>query len=124
VPTIVQFRPGVSPYRFGQILRNEEYVFDVRWNSRDAAWYFDVRESDLTPIALGLKVAMGAYLGRRSNHPLFSDGVMVARPVGSDRRPPGFLELGGGGRVQVMYFTRIEAYEQIVGSITGGPTGG
>lgn len=132
MPTIIQFRPSVSPYRFGQILRNEEFVFDVRWNSRDGAtvvdgelvpdsggaWYFDVRAIDLTPIALGLKVTMGAYFGRVSNHPLFRDGAMVARPAGADRRPPTFHDIGT--RVQIWYYTRQELVQEIIGSISGG----
>lgn len=118
MPAVLQFRPGVGWYRFGAILRNEEYVFDVRWNLRDNAWYFDVLEIDETPIVLGIKVVLGVYFGRRSNHPLFRDGAMVARPTGKDRSEPGFLDLGS--RVQVWYFTRQELVQEIIGNITGG----
>lgn len=123
MPVILDFRPSTSPYRFGVILRGTEYVFDVRWNTREdngaGAWFFNVLEVDLTLIAAGVKVTLGAYLGRSTNHPLFSDGALVCRiPHGNDRRNPTFDDIGR--RVEVWYFTREEMVQEIIGSITGG----
>jgi hypothetical protein len=117
MPTILQFRPSISSYRFGAVLQDEEYIFDVRWNSRDSAWYFDVREIDETPIKLGIKVVLGTYFGRSSNHPLFHEGAMVARPPSTtDRREATFDDLGT--RVQIWYYTRDEIVQEIIGNLT------
>lgn len=125
MPTILPFRPAIGSYTFGVVLRNTEYVFDVRWNSRripsmniEPAWYFDIRDIARAPIVMGIKIVMGVYFGRRSNHELFADGAMVARPVGFDRSPPTFQDMGT--RVQIWYFTRDELVEEIVSTLTAG----
>lgn len=120
MPVILPFRNSVSPYRFGVTLRNTEYVFDrVRWNTRESAWHFDLREVNLTPIAFGLKIVLGAYIARRVNHILFNDGVLVVRiPQGADRREPQYDDLGV--RAQAWYFTRDEMVSEIYGSIAEG----
>lgn len=113
MPTILPFKPAESHYTFRCVLRDVEYRFRVRWNSRDVAWYFDIREPDLTPIILGCKVVLGAYFGREIVHPLFRDGAMLCRiPHGDDRRDPGFDDMGE--RVQVWYFTRDEIVAEIM----------
>lgn len=117
MPIILQFRPSISPYKFSAVLQDQEYSFDrVRWNSRDAAWYFDLLELDGTRIAIGTKIVLGAYMCRRSNHPLFKNGALVARPANNDRSNPTFDDLGV--RVQVWYFTREEVVQEIIGTLT------
>lgn len=70
--------PKFGAYRFGVTIETRPYLFEMRWNTRAPAWYMNVREVDLKPIVLGVRVVLGAYLGRRSNHRLFSRGVLVA----------------------------------------------
>ena len=121
---IMPFVPSLSPYDFNTPIDNASYHFDVRWNaranvqadgSRTGAWYFDIREIDNTPIALGVKVVIGAYLGRKHVHQLFSNGVFVAVDTEMrvdaatgrrGRRDPGFDELGA--RVRVLYVRNAE----------------
>lgn len=113
MPVILPFKSGVGDYKFTAILRDTEYNFRVRWNSREDAWFFDIKEPDLTPIATGIKIVLGAYFAREITHPLFRDGAMVCRvPHGDDRREPGFDDMGG--RVQVWYFTRAEVVSEIM----------
>lgn len=69
--------PKYGAYRFGLTIETRPYLFEMRWNSRANAWYMNVREIDLTPIVLGVKLVLGVYLGRRSNHRLFNRGVFV-----------------------------------------------
>lgn len=116
MPVILPFKSGVGDYTFSAVLRDVEYQFRVRWNSREDAWFFDVKEPDLTPIATGIKVVLGAYFAREITHPLFRDGAMVCRiPHGDDRREPGFDDIGGqDARVQVWYFTRAEVVAEIM----------
>lgn len=116
MPVVIPFRPSIGRYRFVTVIDEVQYVFKVRWNSQDAAWYFDVLEFDETPIVEGVKIVLGTYLARRSNHDLFLQGVMLARSRELVHADPGFDDLGV--TVVVYYYTRADMYAQIVGSIS------
>lgn len=102
-PQILPFVPSVPYYRFRTSIENVAYIFDVRWNVRDAAWYFDLLETDETPIALGVKIVLGMSLARRIKHPLFRNGTLVAIDTSGKLREPGLDDLGT--RVQIRYYT-------------------
>ena len=78
-----------------------------RWNARDASWYLDVFDEDARPIACGLRVVLGAYLGGRIDHPLFRDGVLVAIDTSGAGREAAIDDLGT--RVQLRYYEIREA---------------
>lgn len=103
---ILPFEPTITPYRFTCPIGDSPYHFDVRWNGWNAAWYFDLREIDETPIARGIKIVIGTYLGRKFSHPLFADGVFIAHDVSGARKDPGLDDLGT--RVPVMYASNDE----------------
>lgn len=84
----------VGQFRVGTTIENIQYIFDGRWNSRDAAWYLDLYEIDQTPIITGLKVVLGCYLGRRVNHRLFRDGVLVAVDLSGQHKDATFDDFG------------------------------
>lgn len=98
---ILPLQPSVGNYRFSTTITDVTYIFDVRWNSRDVAWYMDVYEANLTPIIYGIKIVLGVYLGRCSRHRLFRQGVMVAVDTTSQGREATFDDLGT--RVEVKY---------------------
>lgn len=102
----VPFVPSIGYYRFGTTLNERPYIFDVRWNSRDESWRFDVREVDETLIIAGVKIVLGAYLGRVSGHQLFRDGVFVAVDLSGKRREAAYDDLGT--RVVVEYIPVLE----------------
>jgi len=121
MPVILPLQPSVGTYRFRSVLQTVEYGFRMRWNSRDSSWYLDVREADQTPIALGLRVVLGAYLGRVSTHFIFRNGALVARvPHGDDRREAGFDDMGT--RVQLWYFDRAEVIQEMQWAALGRPS--
>jgi hypothetical protein len=78
----------VGAFRVSTVILGVPYIIDGRWNSRanfdpdtltwSGAWYIDILEVDLKPIVYGMKIVLGTYLGRRSNHKLFREGVLVA----------------------------------------------
>lgn len=72
------FIPSDPNYQFQCSLDDQTYTFDVRWNNRDQAWYFDMLDSDGKAIILGVKIVLGTFLGRKSAHPFFSNNVLVA----------------------------------------------
>ena len=73
----IPFQLSTTNYRLQMPLNDNVYLLDIHWNSRDEAWYFDLLESDETPIALNLKVVLGIPLGRRSNHEFFDNHKLV-----------------------------------------------
>lgn len=105
-PAILKFRPSLGNYDFDTTIEDVQYHFDVRWNEYDKAWYFDLADSNGTPIVVGAKVTLGSYIGRYSNHPLFQRGVIAAIDTsGDEMRDPGFDDIGEGQRVEIRYYT-------------------
>lgn len=108
----VPFVPSVPSYSMTVPIEGASYALDVRWNERAGAWYFDVRELDGAPIALGIKIVLGAYLGRQSNHPLFLSGTFVAHDTSRRKREAGLDDIGT--RVVVLYATNDDARAAIL----------
>ncbi len=102
MPVRLPFPPSLNNYRMQVSLRNQPYLFDVRWNDRDGAWYFDLRQDDETLILGGIKVVLGGTIGHSSTHPFFqarSLTVIDTSGVGVDA---GYDDLGG--RIQIVVF--------------------
>lgn len=102
-PQVLPLQPSVPWYRMTVPINDTPYLFDVKWNARDQAWYFDLYEVDETPIAFGIKIVLGISLGRRVQHPLMQHGAFVARDLSNQWIDAGFDDMGT--RVQLRYFT-------------------
>lgn len=102
----IPFTPGDPSYEFETQLGSETVRFVVYWNSRDEAWYFDLRSADNRPIAHGIKIVLGVPLGRRVAHPIFRRGMLVAIDVSGTGRDATLDDLGV--RVRVVYMTGFE----------------
>lgn len=76
------------------------YLWDIHWNVRDNAWYFDLREGDETLIIGGVKIVLGASLGSTSTHPFFSAHLVTATDTTGSGRDAGYDDLGD--RVQLI----------------------
>ena len=96
--------PSTPNYRFATTLDGTSYVFDVRWNARDEAWYLDVYDQNETLIRAGVKIVLGALLGRRSVDPAFPDGLLIATDLSGEGREATFDDLGT--RVVVIFTPR------------------
>lgn len=93
---------GIEDYRFATAIGEETYVFDVRWNRRDACWYLDLFEADgTTAVFHGVKIVLGAHLGRMHRHRLLDQGAFVAHDTSGQLADAGFADLGT--RVLVFY---------------------
>lgn len=118
MPEVLPLRPSLGAYRFTTSLDGTQYLFSVRWNSRDnegrGAWYFDVSEFDGTAILRGVKIVLGTYLGRWSDHPLLLRGVFVAQSSATVHADPGFDDLGVA--VQVLYYNRADLAAAMLGA--------
>lgn len=116
MPQILPCVRGEPSYTFDTLLGGHQVRFDFRWNERDAAWYFDVYDENEAPIIHGVKVVLGVPLGRRCTHPLFKNGVIVARERSRTKREPGLDDLGNrrdGARVNLIYFSSQEMAEEL-----------
>lgn len=101
-------------YRVGTSIADVPYLFDLRWNVRAAAWFMDLREQNEARIAMGVKIVLGAFLGRRTQHPLFRDGVFVAQDTTNQGREATFDDLGS--RVLVKYIPAVELVRRLSGA--------
>lgn len=79
------------------------YVFELRWNDFDASWYFHLSQVDGTAILTGVRIVLGMFLGRRSNHELLKNGVFIAIDTTGKGRDATFDDLGT--RVLLRYYT-------------------
>lgn len=95
--------PSIPHQRVGTVLDDTVYVFDLTWNERDEAWYMDVLTSDETPIRVGIKVVLGAELGRRVADARFPKGTLWAHDLSRAGKEAGLDDLGV--RVVVFYFS-------------------
>lgn len=106
MPEQLPLAPSIPNYRVGTVLGGTQYLIDVRWNARDGAWYMDVLAEDETPIALGIKIVLGAFLGGHVTDPSFPDGLLLASDLTGRGMDAGFDDLGAG--VVVNFWTRAE----------------
>lgn len=94
--------PSIGHYDFTTTIEGSDYLFVVRWNTREQAWYFDLFESNGRVIRKGFKIVLGSYIGRGINHPLFlRDGMFFAFDSSQQHREATFDDIGS--RV-ILYF--------------------
>lgn len=109
---ILPFVPSVPHYRRTTTINGIPYHFDLRWNGREndnaGAWIMDCFELDEVPVFRGVKVVLGMYLGRRADHPLTRQGVLVAVDTSGDQRDAGLDDFGEGQRVEVRWYSQLE----------------
>lgn len=92
------------------------YDLTFRWNARDEGWYLDVYDPDHAQIAAGIRIVLGAYLGRRIKHPLFRDGVLVAIDTTDQGLDATLTDLGT--RVLLRYYDNREVGLLRAGAVT------
>ena len=98
--------PSVEEFAFTTTLDDVAYGFRFYWNGRDDAWYFDAFDADAQPIMYGVKVVLGANLGRTHHHPLVKTGALMAIDLSGELRDATFDDLGV--RVMVIRLTATE----------------
>lgn len=112
---VLPFVPSVPFYTFTTTIEGEPYLFKVRWNSRDSAWYFDVLTDDGEVLREGIKVVLGAYLGRVSTERFFETGVLWAIDTTSQAKEATFDDIGT--RVEIRYYSALEVQALLDGQL-------
>lgn len=100
--------PSVPHYRVSTQLDDVQFILDVRWNSRDDAWYIDLLAEDEEPISVGMKVTLGSFLGSRSAHEEFPDGFFLTVDTSGEGSEAGLDDMGT--RVVVLYIPSSEIF--------------
>jgi hypothetical protein len=72
---------------------NYSLMFEVRWNSRDEAWYVDMYTDDGGIVSINEKLVVGAALGRLSRHPIFYEYAFRVVDMTGSGTDPGFDDL-------------------------------
>lgn len=106
MPTLIPLVPSEGLYDFSTSVNGYSLTFVVRWNAVEKAFFVDIYEQSGAPIVTGIKIVLGAYLGRWSQHPLFREGVLIAIDSSGDLVDAGFDDLGD--RVELWYYTANE----------------
>lgn len=71
------------------------------WNQRDRAWYFSLSTASGEPIALSVRVVLGAILNVGANRSVAPPHPILVLDVTGDKREPTLTSLGKN--VQVVY---------------------
>lgn len=106
MPSRIPFVASEPHYRMRTTLDGREYILDVGWNGREGAWYFDLLLDDETPLAHGLKIVLGRFIGDRLSHESAPPGIIIASDLSGAGREAGLDDIGT--RVNVYYFAADE----------------
>lgn len=93
-------------YRLSTTLDGQSVIFDLRWNSREEAWFLNLLDNDETPIVEGIKVILGMFLGRRTTSERMLPGRLVVEDLSGQNLDATIDDLGT--RVIIYYFTEAE----------------
>lgn len=106
MPVELPLRSGISDYQFTSELDGTEYLFNVRWNSRNLTWYLDILQEDETPIRHGVPIVLGTPLAYGETDPAFPNGVLIAFDTSGSGLDAGFSDLGE--RIVLLFYTDAE----------------
>ena len=91
---VLPFLPSIGVYDFTCSINARTYLFDVRWSGYERAWYFDLYDDASNIVGLNNKIVLGAFIGRRHDHVLFREGVIIAADLSGKHQEFGFDDVG------------------------------
>jgi len=100
------FETGSGFYQFTSTLDGVDYLFDVRWNERDSAWYFDLLTVDGEMIGSGNKIVLGSSPGFRTADERWPNGPFVVTDTSESGLDATYEDIGT--RVLVFWYTAEE----------------
>lgn len=103
---IIQFTSDYPRYTFQTTLDNIVYNFEVRWNTLNEFWTFDMLDIGNSPILNGVKIVLGYPLIRRFFKTELPGGDIVAVDTTQSLQRVGRQDLGNN--VKMVYFTKDE----------------
>jgi len=106
MPQQIPFTSDEPFYEFSTTLDGERFYFNVRWNDRDGAWYFDLADEEQVVIRHGIKIILGLALGMRTVSNRWPNGHMIAFDTSQQGVDATIDDLGT--RVIVVFYTNEE----------------
>lgn len=107
MPVTIPLRTdAVYHYDLQVVLDGAVFTLELRWNTRDEAWYMDLRTEAGDPILTSVKVVVDWPLAGRCVDARRPAGALFAIDTSSERRDPGKDDLGS--RVILVYFESAE----------------
>ena len=106
MPIQIPLIPNEFNYTVSTVLGDDEYIFDVRWNGRDSAWYFDLYDVAGDLIRAGIKIVLGTPLGARVSDARFPDGLFLASDLSNTGVDAAYEDLGE--RVVLFFYENSE----------------
>jgi hypothetical protein len=110
---IIPNRPDLTWYDMQVVLENVTYTLEFRWNTRESAWYMDLKAEDDDPIVTSVKIVVDFPLCARLNDPRRPSGYFLANDTTNLSQDPGIADLGD--RVRLLYFTADEIAAELDG---------
>jgi hypothetical protein len=106
VPSTLPLVPSIPNYRVSTQLGETQYILDVRWNTRAASWYMDIRTEDDELIRAGMRLVLGARHGARITDTRFPAGFITAEDTSGTHSEAGLDDMGT--RVVVNWYSAEE----------------
>jgi len=103
---VLPLRTEFTHYSFVQTYDGISYNFELHYNTREEAWYLDLRLEDGTDIRTGIKVVVDFPLAKRSKHEKMLPGMLVCFDSSGKRLDPTIDDLGS--RIRMLYFDESE----------------
>lgn len=86
-----------------------DYQLSFMYNQRLDEWYLSVRDSDGSPIVLGIAIVCNWGLLSNYSDARLPRGILMCQSnIATDNTPPGYTELGPGKRCKIVYLTEDE----------------
>lgn len=108
MPVELQLTPSIATYDFVTTLNDADFVIEMAWADRSGAWFMSLSTTAGEIIFSGVKVVIGAFLGRRSTNPRGPAGFFVVEDTSGANLDAGFDDMGV--RVRVLFFTGEEFF--------------
>ncbi len=94
MPVLLPITPSVPDQQFTTTLAGVVYQIRAKWNTRDESWYMDLRTPSGDPIRLGLRLVLGAKIGRQCADPRMPAGTFVLIDTSKEDREATLDDMG------------------------------
>lgn len=103
---VIPFLPSIPEQELTVSTDQGLFILTARWNNLEEAWYLDVAETNLDPIATGLKAVLGVRMGRTCTHEFFQGCALFMYDLSGDDLEATFDDFGV--RVIMVYLNPVD----------------
>lgn len=106
MPLEIPCDPALTHYQMQIVLGTATYTLEFKLNTREDAWYWDLKDQTEDPIISGMRMVVDWPMGFRTTDPRRPAGVFLATDTTGKQKDPGAGELGG--RVKLEFWDASE----------------